>query len=160
MVTRASRLHPVGAALGLLATVAMAACGGDGAGDPEAFCADVVARAPELRNPQIATDDDIDRYLTMFEDLGREVPLAIEEEWEALTQSLQTAADVPPGDAAAQQAALEEAYSTQEAGQTIQVWVAEHCGIDVATGGPVANADPNATTTTTMPGVTVPATGG
>lgn len=125
-----------------LAALGLGACGGDEGGSAESFCADLQEQAPLLMNPQVATDADVEVQVDLYEELGRSAPLAIEEEWDALTDSVQTAAGVDPTDPESMDAAVREAYASVEAAQHVRDWVIANCGFDLAGVGPVVDVVP------------------
>lgn len=122
-------------------------CNGDDPGDSEEFCVAVQANAPAIMNPQLATQADANDYVAMHEEIGRRVPLAIEEDWEIYVEMLRTASSVVPGDAASAERARQAAFAAQESALAVRGWISTNCGLDLATVGPVVTSNPSPTTT-------------
>lgn len=127
--------------------VGAAGCGDDG-GSAEQFCAELRARADEMIAPQLATQADIEAYLDLHDDLGDQVPLAIEEEWGVYVDALRATAAVVPGDAVSIEEARRTVYAAEESSFRLFDWVNVNCGLDLSSVGPVARYDPTGTSTT------------
>lgn len=148
------RLLPARAAL--LGSLTLAACGGSGddGGSVEAFCADLAEHGPALMNPAMTTQADVEAYLSLHDDVGADVPLAIEKEWVVYADALRAAAAVVPGDAAGAEAARRAIFAAEESAFEVYNWAGTNCALDLASLGPVAGYDP-AATTTVSPATTV-----
>jgi len=126
------------------AVALLSACGEAG-GSTDEFCADIRAnRDAILAVP--STADDIDAFVDLHREIGRVAPLAIEQEWNDLVTSYETASTVEPGDPESVQRTMELALRTERSVLAVQEWVAANCQIDL---GPVATMP--APTTTTVP---------
>lgn len=136
-----------------MAVVALVACKDDRTGDAEVFCAELEADAPVLMNPQLATADDVAAHLAVYERLAESVPLAIEEEWDALLGAYRAAAEVVPGDSASVEVARREIFTSEQSALTVRDWVTANCGFDLASVGPIGTLSPATTPLpTTAPG--------
>jgi hypothetical protein len=145
----------IGAVLagGLIAGTA--ACRDDGAGETAAFCGQVEEHLDELRaTPQ--TQEDVDRLIALWKDVGADVPLSIEPDWQAHILMFETAWDP---EILTDEDKAEEAYArifaTERSSVALAAWVQDHCGFDW---GPVETIVPQFTTTTLAPGATAPTT--
>lgn len=139
----ARSLFPGAAALALV--VLAAGCGDDGAGDPEAFCADLQENLDAVVRPAIDTPDGADAYVGLMRDIGSNAPLAIDEDWDALVFAYETANSVVPGDAESEQLAAGAIYAAERSAIAVRGWVQENCDFDM---GPVATVSDVAPTTT------------
>jgi hypothetical protein len=146
------RLLPPCAAL--ISSLAFVACGDDGGGSVEAFCADLAEHGSALMNPDMTTQADVEAYLALHDEIGADVPLAIEQEWTVYADALRTAAAVVPGDTAGVEAARRAMFAAEESAFEVYTWTGANCALDLATLGPVARYD-SAATTTTIPSTTV-----
>ncbi|MFV0308873.1 MAG: hypothetical protein ACK5OX_14150 [Desertimonas sp.] len=135
------------------ATVSLVGCGDDG-GSSEAFCTAVADNLDGIVNPQLASQADAEAHVRLYEQVGADVPLAIEEEWGVLVDALQTSAAVVPDDPASVERARQAAFAAEEPAFAVFDWINVHCGLDLSTAGPVARFDPTASTapTTTVAG--------
>jgi hypothetical protein len=85
----------------------------------------------------------IDNLVERYERLLKIAPLAVEDDWRALTEILRLAAAMDPADEESIQAVVDGAYATERSAQDALQWVLTTCGIDISTGATVA---PTATT--------------
>lgn len=147
------RHRVVAAVVGVAVATLVTSCGDD-AGSNEAFCQAIAENADAIVNPQLATQDDAEAHVRLYEEVGADVPLAIEAEWEVLVDTLKTSATVVPGDAASVETARQAAYAAEESAFTVFDWVSANCGLDLSGAGPVARLEPavTASTTTTVAG--------
>lgn len=141
---RAAIAVGVAGALAASAAAALAACDDDGGtGDSERFCGEVQEHFDELRSvPQ--TQDEVDELISLWTEVGESAPLAIEQDWDAVTLSLETATDY-----ADQQDALARIFATERSHVAIAGWLDANCAI----AWPVATIVA-ATTTTLLDGST------
>jgi hypothetical protein len=140
-------------AVAVVAVAALVACNDERSGDAEVFCTELEADAPVLMNPQLATADDVAAHLAVYEGLAQSVPLAIEEEWDALVGAYRTAAEVVPGDSASVEVARREIFTSEQSALTVRDWVTANCGFDLASVGPIGTLSPATTPIpTTTPG--------
>ena len=83
----------------LVAVGALAACSnGEPAGDEAQFCGEVDANLRALTKPTLKTEADVAAVVGLYRDLGDVAPLAIEEQWNALTTLYETASTVDTSD--------------------------------------------------------------
>ena len=80
---------------------ALVACGGSGGDRAGRFCAEVKADQPTI-TATVADPTGVDHVVDRFHDLEQTAPLAIEDDWQVLTQLVETAAAIAPGDTAGQ----------------------------------------------------------
>jgi hypothetical protein len=155
LVVRARTIVLVGAGalvpIGLLAS----SCGDDGPGDTETFCREVQANSAALTS-RPATLDEVDAFVALYRRIGEVAPLAIEAHWQVLTQNYETVSTVEPGDPESTQAALAQAYASEESAVAIHDFLSARCGVDI---GPVstivahaASQPTGAAVATTVPG--------
>lgn len=138
-------------------TLGAVACGGDDGGDTGAFCADLEANLTAIVSPKIDSGADADAQVELYRDLAAEAPLALEEDWGALVNALETANEVVPGDPESEQRAAAAAYASERSAFVVKDWVQANCGVDMGPAVTVGNVPPP-TTTTTVPGTTTTST--
>jgi len=114
------------------ATTMLAACGGgDGGGDTEAFCRDVADHQDELFNAQIDTLDQARDLLAAMRSAGADAPLAIEADWQHMTDMLGALVDASvPYD----NDDIATVYASHQSALAVQEWLHDQCGVDVAVG--------------------------
>lgn len=87
-----------------------------------------------------AINDTVERY----ERLLKVAPLAVEDDWRALTDVLRAARDLDAADDKAVQDVVDQTYASERAAQDAMKWVLTNCGVDISTG---SNVTPVVTTT-------------
>ena len=92
-----------------------------------------------------ATPDAINELVERYERLLDVAPLAVEDDWRALTELLRAAADLDASNEESVQDVVDQAYANERAAQDAMEWVMTNCGVDISTGGSVT---PVVTTTT------------
>lgn len=97
------------------------------------YCAAVEARLELVVAPSLATSTDVDATLATYREITTVAPAAIEPEWAALTESLETAATVVPGDPASLAMATDAALASTPAATRIQQYTRATCAIDIGT---------------------------
>jgi len=149
---RSARLT-VAAAIVAVGTSLLAACGprGDRAGH---FCALVKSDQPAL-TAGVKGDVSIDKVVDQFHDLERTAPIAIEADWAKLTDLVEAAAAIQPGDADAQARLTTAAYEANESVQNVVGWVRATCGVDLTVPASAATTAPAAPTTTSAAPTTI-----
>ena len=99
----------------------------------------------------------VDEVVDQFHALQRTAPIAIESDWAKLTDLVEAAAAIQPGDADAQARLTTAAYEADESVQNVVGWVRATCGVDLTVPAAAATTTPTATTpagATTPPGAT------
>jgi hypothetical protein len=97
------------------------------------FCRQLQKELPEITQPT-ATPAEVSALVARYERLGEVAPLAIEDDWKALTNLVRAAADVDAADPASVQAVADLSYATQQSATATATWVRETCGVDISTG--------------------------
>lgn len=97
------------------------------------FCRQLQQELPEIAQPT-ATPAEVATLVARYERLGDVAPLAIEEDWIALTNLVKAAANVDAADPASVQAVADLSYATQKSAVAAAVWVRETCGVDLSSG--------------------------
>jgi hypothetical protein len=92
------------------------------------FCAELQAQLPSLTTPP-ATSSDVEDLVRRFERLNRMTPLAIEEEWQIMTDLVELASNVIPSDPASRQELADAAYKAERPAREMTTWVEATCGI-------------------------------
>ena len=123
-----------------LASVTVAACGGDDAGNAERFCGEIVAHKDELTNPDLQFSDDIGPVLDLYRSIGDLAPLSIEKEWNELVAAYEAADTIVVGDAESEQIAVTAILSAEASAAKVDAWLKANCAVDI---GPVATLVPH-----------------
>lgn len=121
-----ARLLSFGAAVVLTVAVVTSGCS-DTNRTAGRFCAELQAQLPSLTTPP-ATSGDVEDLVRRFEKLNRMTPLAIEEEWQIVTDLVALASDVIPSDPASRQELADAAYKAERPAREMTEWVEATCG--------------------------------
>ena len=111
-----------------MALTALAACGGSPERSSSRFCSELDQQLPGLEGP-MATQAEQDALVARYDELGKITPLALEEDWQQLTELVHTAVTVVPSDPASVQKAADQAYATERAYRRIFDWASTNCGL-------------------------------
>jgi hypothetical protein len=130
---------------------ALVACGGSGGDRAGRFCAEVKADQPTI-TATVADPTGVDHVVDRFRDLEQTAPLAIEDDWQVLTQLVETAAAIAPGDTAARTRFVTAAYEADRSVQNVVGWVRSVCGVDLTLPAIAASTAPATAPATTTPG--------
>lgn len=111
----------------------LAGCGDDGDdGATALFCDDVAANQEALFNTPIVSETDIAGFVALYREVGENAPLAIEADWDAMTEVFETAREHQPGDTTVtEQDVLTEVYSSEQSALAVRDWLAENCQITI-----------------------------
>ena len=110
------------------------------------FCGELEKELPGLTGP-LGTDDDIDALVSRYERLDKITPLAIEDEWHALTELVAQAADVEVSDPLSRQSLADAAYKAERKARDVASWVESTCGLAMPDVIGIEGPDPTTTTT-------------
>ncbi|MDA2968347.1 MAG: hypothetical protein O3A62_02135 [Actinomycetota bacterium] len=97
------------------------------------FCRQLALEVPAITQPT-ATQAEVSQMLDRYKRLGKVAPLAIEEDWQSLTELLAVASRTNPNDAESVQAVIDMSYATEKAADAAAKWIRETCGVDISTG--------------------------
>jgi hypothetical protein len=134
-------------ALALALSLTACSSSGDRAGR---FCAEVREDPAALTSGVKATGD-VGKVVERFRTLERTAPLAIEDDWARLTELVELAAAIEPGDTTARTRLVTAAYEADQSVQAVVTWVRGVCGVDLTipvgatTSAPAATAPANPT---------------
>jgi hypothetical protein len=92
------------------------------------FCGELAVDLPLLGGP-FADGSDVDDLVNRYERLDRITPLAIDEEWSALTELMRMASEVDVDDPDSRQRLADSAYKTERAARDVAIWVETTCGL-------------------------------
>lgn len=126
-----------GALVPVVGSLLLTACGDDGddGGGTAEFCDAVAANQDTLFGSAISTVDDGDAFVALYREVGDLAPLAIEDEWDAMTALFETAlAFEPDTTEVTEQEVLTEAYSSEQSALAVRDWLAENCQITIVVG--------------------------
>jgi len=122
----------LGAALCL--SGALMACNDDAPTRTEGnYCSEVSTHLADLSSPVIATPADIDRVLASWRAVAATAPLAVQQEWNIVVISMETAAAVDPDDPASVQHVADTARASERASNRVISYTLERCGTQIGT---------------------------
>lgn len=107
----------------------VAACGGGTERSATAFCNRLERELPGLEGPAEPTQQQLDELVDRYDGLAAIAPLAVQDDWDALTALVHTGATVVPNDPESTQALIEAAYATERAARRVEAWVSSTCGL-------------------------------
>jgi hypothetical protein len=111
-----------------VAMAGLAACDSAPERSSSRFCSELDRQLPGLEGPT-ATQADQDALLARYEQLSEITPLAVEDDWQQLTELVRTAVTVVPSDPESVQKLADESYATERAYRRIFDWVTATCGV-------------------------------
>lgn len=117
----------VAAVLGV--TTMVAACS-DTDRSANRFCGELNRSLPDLTAEPV-DGDDVDGLVRRFRELNGITPVAIEDEWQALTDLVELAAASDPLDPASGQSLADAAYATERPARDVERWVEATCGFQM-----------------------------
>ena len=88
-----------------------------------------------------ATPNAINDAVERYERLLDVAPLAVEDDWRALTELLRAAGDLDASNEDAVQGVVDQAYASERAAQDAMKWVMTNCGVDISSGNSVMPVD-------------------
>lgn len=97
------------------------------------FCRQLQHELPEIAQPT-ATPAEVSALVGSYKRLEKVAPLAVEQDWRALTNLVKAAAEVDASDPASVQAVADLSYATQKSATAAAKWVSETCAVDISTG--------------------------
>jgi|SRR6478735_440955 len=103
-------------------------CGGGSERSATAFCNRLDKDLPGLEGPT-ETQDDLDHLVARYDSLAGVAPLAIQDDWDQLTELIHTAVSVVPTDAESVQKVIDATYATERAARRVETWVTSTCGL-------------------------------
>ena len=92
------------------------------------FCSELAVDLPLLGGPFV-DGGDVDDLVGRYEKLNSITPLAIDDEWNTLTELVRLAADVDVDDPASRQQLADTAYKTERSARDVAIWVETSCGL-------------------------------
>ncbi len=110
-----------------LASFALAGCS-DTDRSASRFCSELSVELPLLGGPFV-DGGDVDDLVGRYEKLNGITPLAIDEEWNALTDLVRLASEVDVDDPASRQDLADTAYKTERSARDVAIWVETTCGL-------------------------------
>lgn len=124
--TRSRFTHVFGVALVMTSVAVLIGCS-DTDRTAGHFCAELQSQLPALTTPPTSSRD-VDDLVRRFKKLNGMTPLAIEEEWQILTDLVEKASDVIPSDPLSRQELADAAYKAERPARDMTFWVESTCG--------------------------------
>ena len=116
----------------VVAVVVLLAIALGGCSDPDRsasrFCGELAVDLPLLGGP-FTDGGDVDDLVGRYERLDRITPLAIDEEWHALTELVRLASEVDVDDPDSRQRLADTAYKAERAARDVAIWIETTCGL-------------------------------
>lgn len=94
------------------------------------FCGELNRSLPDLTAEPV-DGNDVDQLVRRFRQLNGITPVAIEDEWQALTDLVELAAASDPLDPASGQSLADAAYATERPARDVERWVEATCGFQM-----------------------------
>jgi hypothetical protein len=94
------------------------------------FCGELNRSLPDLTAEPV-DGNDVDGLVARFRELNGITPIAIEVEWQALTDLVEMAAASDPLDPASSQLLADAAYATERPARDVERWVEATCGFQM-----------------------------
>jgi hypothetical protein len=120
--------------IGIMTTTVVLVIGSSSCSDTDRsatqFCGSLKNSLAEL-TANLATSSDVSSLVNRFESLNAMTPLAIEDEWQTLTNLVQLAAETDPLDTDGRQKLADAAYQTERPAREIERWVEATCGFQM-----------------------------
>ena len=123
--------------LGLCCVGLLTSACGDKRNDATNFCRQLDQELPGLSAP-LTSQSAIDQMVARYRRLGDVAPLAVAEDWDALTSLMADAAKVNPNDQTEMETFAEEALVANSASQRALRWVLDTCGVDLSGSRPAS----------------------
>jgi hypothetical protein len=121
------------------------------------FCGELSTKVDGLNGP-ISSSDDIGDLVNRYESLDAITPLAIRDDWHAITELLRSAEDVDYEDPRSRQDLADAAYKAERSARNVASWVESTCGIAmpdvIGVEGPDTTTAPVTTDVSTAPTTT------
>ncbi len=92
------------------------------------FCSELAVDLPLLGGPFV-DGNDVDDLVGRYEKLNSITPIAIDDQWSALTELVRQAANVDVDDPASRQELADTAYKTERSARDVAIWVETTCGL-------------------------------
>lgn len=131
MPVRVRFAAPVAAAVAL---TAFASCGGSPERSASRFCSELDRQLPALQTTPAAAED-FETLLAAYEEVGEVAPLAVEEDWQRLTELVRAAMTAAIDDPESMQELAEQSYATERPYVRIAEWVSSNCGLTMPAAG-------------------------
>lgn len=113
------------------ALLALTACSDERGGN--AFCSAIELNLPQLTSTML-TQDEVRAAVNAYKEVGKTAPIAVGEDWAAITELLERTSKLDTTDEAAVQELANLAYETKKPAERARKWIKDKCGLDVATG--------------------------
>ncbi len=118
--------------LACVALTVLASCGGP-ARTATNFCRQLQKELPSIAMPA-ATPHEVSDLVESYGRLLNVAPLAVQEDWAALTNLVKAAAKVDAADPESVQKVADLAYASQKHATNAAAWALANCGVDISTG--------------------------
>lgn len=115
----------------VFALLALTACGEERSGN--AFCSAIELNLPQLTSTML-TQEEVRAAVDAYKNVGQTAPIAVREDWDAITELLERTSKLDTTDEAAVQELANLAYETKKPAERARKWIKDKCGLDVATG--------------------------
>ena len=103
----------------------------DPTADSAQFCGEVDANVKTLTKPKLETGEDVAAYVALYQRLGELVPLAVEDDWTALTELYETASTVDPSNRESLNKLNEQAFRTERSAVEVKRWLKQNCRVNL-----------------------------
>jgi hypothetical protein len=116
------------AAACVIGSAALTACSDEPDRSASMFCTTLNEQLPTLEGPT-QTQADLDALAARYDALNEITPLAVQDDWQTLTDLVHTAVTVVPADPESVQELADAAYASERSARNVETWVDTTCGI-------------------------------
>jgi hypothetical protein len=127
--------------------LALVSCGSDSDRTAGRYCTEVGDHLAQLNAPTVGSQADIDAMLQAWRTVARSAPLAVQPEWEALLNNVETMATVDASDPESVQKVVDSARQNEPAANRVIDYTFNVCGATIGKVTPVVTTVPAPTTT-------------
>jgi hypothetical protein len=129
--------------------LALVACSDDSDRTAGRYCTEVGDHLAQLNAPTVATQADVDAMLQAWRTVAKSAPLAVQPEWEALLNNVETMATVDASDPESVQRVVDAARQNEPAANRVIDYTFNVCGATIGKVTPVVTTIAQPATTTT-----------
>lgn len=129
--------------------LALVSCSDDSDRTAGRYCTEVGDHLAQLNSPTVGSQADIDAMLTAWRTVARSAPLAVQPEWDALLDNVETMATVDASDPESVQRVVDAARLNEPAANRVIDYTFNICGATIGKVTPVVTTVKQPATTTT-----------
>ena len=129
--------------------LALAACGSDSDRTAGRYCTEVGDHLAQLNSANVGSQAEIDAMLEAWRTVAKSAPLAVQPEWDALLNNVETRATIDASDPESVQRVVDAARRNEAAANRVIDYTFNVCGATIGKVTPVVTTAKEPATTTT-----------